>query len=121
MKILETTIEAFGARTKVELHAEQYGNGRLALHFMCDDEGDLKTFGTATVNMPDEECPDGEIWVKDWTVNEDWALKTLLDNEIIQPLVTAVVPTGYVNVKRYKLTASFVTKLLQAAMKEGGL
>jgi hypothetical protein len=123
MKILDTTIEAFGERTPVTLQAETYDNGRLALQFWTkptEDEPFAEPFGTATVNMPNNDCPEGEIWVKDWSKNESWALKTLLDNDIIQPGgCTAVVPTGYVNVKRYKLTASFVTKMLQAVLKEG--
>lgn len=104
----------------VSIHAGQYPNNRLVIQLMTPLDGEpdnLEPFATATVNMPDEECPENEVWVKDWSENEGMT-EFLKDAGVIERTPTCYTNSGFVVVKRYRLTAAFMTALGAAATQE---
>lgn len=110
------THTAFGTTTEVFIHVATYGNGRLALQLTCPMEGvpnALEPYMTPTVNLPDEECGPGEVYVKDWSENEgitEWLIK----NELIQAPPVGGAATGYVFARRFKLTQTTLAACLDA-------
>lgn len=57
------------------LTVNEYGNDRLAIQAMDKEEGDC--YGTLTVNIPEADLADNEIFVKDWSENEPWVSQVL--------------------------------------------
>lgn len=57
----------------------KYGNGRAALQLI--DDGELVL--TATVNLPDEDLEDNEVFIKDYSEN-DGILEVLVNAGIIE-------------------------------------
>jgi hypothetical protein len=114
-KLLDYRMAFNGESMKVKLIKRLYPNGRLAIAAVCpliidgEDCGWEPAF-TATVNLVDETCPEGEVWVKDYSENEgmlDW----LVCNGIVEPAATAWARSGYVGVTRHKLKAGWEEKL----------
>lgn len=120
MKVMtEKKVILFGSEYEVNVHFEQYDNGRLAIQLITVIGGqEIKPFGMLTVNMPDHDCPEDEIWLKDWAENEGWAYQFAVKNRIIEPFTTDVAPTGYVNVKRYKLHQHFLQLMIGALARQ---
>lgn len=117
MKVSMAQIDFFNETFRLAVEVEHYENGRLAIELIVTDrEGEqyLEPFGMLTANVVDQECPEGEVFIRDWGTNEGWALQFAVDNQIIEPSATGVYPTGYVNVKRYKLHPSFLEKIAKA-------
>jgi hypothetical protein len=87
----------------VNVHFAVYGNGRHAIKL--DSRTDIP-IAVASVNVADtDECGDDEVYVKDYSENEGMA-QWLADNGIIEPSVIGSVPSGFVVISRYKLTAA---------------
>jgi hypothetical protein len=102
------------------LDADQYQNGRLALMVLAKDpeEGFEEPVCTVTVNMPEAPCADNEIYVKDWTENAGM-VEQLVVWGVIEDTILGSVVSGYVTVERYRLTAGFMVKLAEAALRRG--
>ena len=123
MRILgEMVYPYLGERFKVRLEVGHYMNGRISLNLVSQDpdESDFwEPFMSLTVNLPDEECPEGEVWIKAYSENEGadlWAIK----NEIIEAGPTSNAQTGYVFfVERFKLTEKVVKAIAEALVSEG--
>lgn len=82
----------------VRLHCAQYGNGRLAIQAICDDG---EPYGNLTVNLPNEELGEGELFIKTWGGNEELtacALATGLFIDTDRPIVT-----GWTTAETWKL------------------
>ena len=74
-----------------------YQNGRPALIIQQNGEQLLK----ASVNMPDDEIPDGYVCIKDWSENEG-VLYFLTDNGIVDS-PEYFIQSGYCSVAVCKL------------------
>lgn len=72
----------------------EYGNGRAALQLMDADVGDLVM--TATVNLPEEDLEDNEVFIKDYSEN-DGILEVLVNAGIIEDTGRRV-QTGFVTI-----------------------
>lgn len=81
----------------VWLEKHKYSNGRTALLLM-DEEGQV---ACATVNLPELNLHDGEVFIKTWSENEGM-MEFLLDNNIIIDTGREV-PTGFVVARVGKL------------------
>jgi len=91
---------------KVNVYAERYDNGRLALQLKTADE----PVATCTANLPYEDCPSDEIFVKDYSENEGM-VSWMIEAGIIEPRETARARSGYVMVARYRLTEEWRARL----------
>lgn len=129
MKILENlryNVGMFaGDPETVRLDVSHYANGRLAIQLLCpmEDEdlnlqGMWEPFAVCTVNLPDEDCPEGEVWVKDWSENAGMT-EFLIENSIIEQGPTCNAHSGYVQVHRYKLTPEFLGKVTEQLVQAG--
>jgi hypothetical protein len=68
-KLWTGNVDLLGCPTRLTLMEGQYDNGRTAIVAIVGGE----PYGTLTVNMPEVEQGDGEIFVKTWSENEHWA------------------------------------------------
>ena len=75
-----------------------YSNGRKVLSFNVG----FAPYITASVNMPDNDCPDDEMHIKDYSENKG-ITKWLIENGFIEEGVTGMVEIEYVTIKRYKI------------------
>lgn len=75
-----------------------FDNGRIALS-LVDKDGD--EVATATVNLPDEQIGEDEVFIKDYSENEG-ILKALQEAKIVGPVIESV-STGFVSVQKCKL------------------
>jgi len=88
----------------VDISFQQYANGRAAISLSALNEyRDREPIATATVNLPDEPCPQDEVFVKDWGENEGMA-GFLFRAGVISSPVQAIAHSGFVEVRRFKLT-----------------
>ena len=74
---------------------------------------------TGSVNLPSEECPRDEVFVKNWGENEGVA-KFLMVNDILSLKIEAHVPTGNVVALRCKFHAS-VQPQVEEYLRENNL
>lgn len=87
-----TTVWFQGSQLSVVLRA--YANGRPALQLVTPDG---EPYATATVNLPEQECPPGFVFVKDYAENAG-LLEALVSAGVVDPPVAerragfAVVP-----------------------------
>lgn len=117
VKVIEgLAIYAFGKTYKVSVHATTYpAGGRLALQLMTPMEQapDIEEpFATLTVNLPEHELPEGQVFIKDYAENEgfaDWAAEA----GIIEPQSEGFVHSGFVTIHRYRLTQAFLNALAE--------
>lgn len=65
----------------------QYANGRDAIRLL--DAGDGEPVATATVNLPEEECPEGFTFIKDYSENSG-ILDCLVEAGIVEDMGVAV-------------------------------
>ncbi len=79
----------------------RYANGRKAIRLLDSDDGSL--VAVATVNIPDAELGDDEVFIKDYSENEG-VLDSLIDAGFIDDAY-GVEKTGFVVAHRCKLTA----------------
>jgi len=77
----------------------QYDNGRTAITLI--DEEDGMPFTTASVNMPNDDCPKGHVYIKDYSENEGM-VKYLQGKGVITEVVSYV-NSGFVTVPLCKL------------------
>ncbi len=104
---------------EVDVEVQHYGNGRLAIELTCKgDEGFQEPYLTATTNLVDEDCPSGEVWVKNWSENEG-ITQWLIEQQIIEQGAMDNCQTGYVQAQRYRLHERFLEALAQAAVAAG--
>lgn len=79
----------------------QYQNGRIAMQLF--DVEDHEPVCTVTVNLPDEDVPDGYVLIKDWSENE--GIYDVLHKAGIIGKVERKIPTGHVLAYQCKLCA----------------
>ena len=91
--------DKYCAYENCEWSARQYGNGNLALQ-VVNNEG---VVCTCTVN-PGERVDAGRIAIKDYSENEGM-VDTLLEMGIIQGKPVYSIPSGWVQIPVYDLTA----------------
>lgn len=106
---------AFGQATEVQLWVATYPNGRVALQLMAqmEDYDSLEPYLTPSVNLVNDPCPNGEIYIKNWSENEgiqEW----LIENGVIEPTPTHAAHSGYVMAERFKLTPAFSAEVMRA-------
>ncbi len=77
----------------------QYENGRVAIRLLHAEDGD--PVAVATVNLPDEQLGEDEVFIKDWSENEGM-LKFLTENNIVVDTGRRV-PCGFVEAAVCKL------------------
>lgn len=82
-------ITAYGETMRVEPTIGRYGNGRLAISFVCD-EG---PYGHLTVNLVHDHLNEDEFFVKDYSENE--------------PLVLALIEAGWIKYQGREVQAGF--------------
>lgn len=78
--------------TQVSLVKKRYGNGRLAVQAVCEDE----PYCTLTVNLPDEDLDKGQVFIKNWSENE--GLLEQLESQLIVRRTGRVVRSGFTEV-----------------------
>lgn len=76
----------------------KYANGQNALTLVDSEDG--QAVATASVCMPNEQCADNEVFIKDYSENEG-VLNALVDAGYITPFDT--VSTGFVIIFKCKL------------------
>jgi hypothetical protein len=76
-----------------------YANGRQAIVL---NTADGEPFMTASVNLPLQPCPEGEVWIKNWSENEG-ILSWLIRHAIVGHEVLATCRSGFVEVTRHRL------------------
>jgi hypothetical protein len=79
--------------------SSKYGNGRRAIKLVDLEDGEL--VAVATVNLPDEELGNDEVFIKDYSENEG-ILEFLVQNKVVFPPHGSV-KSGYVTVHKCKL------------------
>lgn len=98
----------------VELHVGHYSNERLALYLVwINEQGWEEHLLHLTCNLENEDCPEGQVWVRSWSENEatpQW----LKDNEVIEECAACNTQTGYAQCERYRLTNEFLLRVAQA-------
>lgn len=72
-------IELFGKKYPVRAQmTEHYSNGRAVIRLVGATEEDWgEPVLTASVNLPELDCPKGEVWIKNYSENEgvkDWLI-----------------------------------------------
>lgn len=91
--------------TDVYLQVGKYGNGRIAIQAL-DTKDDMPAF-TLTVNIPDEQINDDEVFIKDYAENQG-VLAFARENGIVYDLIRfakcgyADVPLCKLDIKRLK-------------------
>lgn len=110
MKILATNIPSiYQQYESLHIEAHQYTDGgRLNLRLVQTNTGELYT--TITVNLPDEECPEDEIFVKNYSENANIE-PYLLRHNIITGHPTYIASSGWIDIPRYKLHPNIVRNL----------
>ncbi len=79
----------------------KYPNGRLAIEFVDDDGGCITV---CSINLPNEDLDEGQIFIKDWSENEGM-LEALLEAGVV--IFTGErVPSGYVQAPKCRLSVS---------------
>lgn len=93
-----------GRTFKVVVQHSQYSNGRTALFLRCaspENVGEL--LAKCTVNLPENDCPKGEVWIKDYNENAGM-LNWLIGEGLIERESEAVAIIGFgCVVSRHKL------------------
>jgi hypothetical protein len=86
-----------------QLKFGKYPNGRIALRLVgaAGFESEGEAIATCTVNLPDQELPEGFVFIKDWSENEGM-LRALVSTKIVEYPVKEV-PSGYVKAHMCKL------------------
>ena len=99
---------------EVELHIEQYQNGRVALQLWSQMEGEepgaMEPFMTCSVNLPDSPCASNEVFIKDYGENEG-ITQQLIRWQIIEPTPTGFTGSGHVVISKYRFTADFMMEM----------
>jgi len=100
--------------TNVDVCAGAYGNNRLSLEI-------IETFGgepqfTLTCNLPNNYLGNDEVYIKDYSENEG-AFKFAVEAKIIEPEEKGSVQSGFVVIKRYKMTDYFLALLQKNGIK----
>ena len=75
-----------------------YGNDRTALKLLCEDGSPM---AVATVNPPDDDLPEGHVFIKNWSENEGM-LDALVVAGVVEP-TGRTVETGWVHADECKL------------------
>jgi len=101
-----------------DLEVHHYPNNRLALILVGKPDGYDEVLATASVNMVEEDCPEGEVWIKDYAENEGMT-KWLTTNCVIEASPRDNAQTGFEQVHRYKLSRAFLEAMGEALVREG--
>jgi len=83
----------------LEINYSKYANGRTAIALVDREDG--MPFTTASVNMPDHDCPEGHIYIKNWSENE--GMVEYLQGKGIIGEIVSYVNSGFVTVPLCKL------------------
>lgn len=104
----------------IKMYVRTYENGRLGIQLtspMEEVEDAEEPFMTCTVNLPAEDCPLNEVFVKDYSENEGCA-RWLMDNGVIERVPTAHAQSGHVLIERFKLTEEFATEVAMTLSRQ---
>jgi hypothetical protein len=83
----------------INLHCTFYtNNSRLAIQATCDDG---EPFGVLTVNLPDQNLGEREIFVKTWSENEEFSKQVMKTGLFID--TGRRVSTGFVEAQVWKI------------------
>lgn len=84
------------------LEFKSYSNKRIAIQLVDAEDG--SPIATATVNLPDKELKEGEVFIKDWSENEGM-LRALCVAKVVEQVEWPrnTVRTGFVEAHRCKL------------------
>lgn len=96
-------------KSNVNIVCGCYANGRPAL-VIVEARGLREQVAVATVNLPDQNCPDGEVFIKDYSENEGM-VEWLIQQHIIEPEPNGAVNSGFVRIRRYRLDPRVVVKV----------
>lgn len=88
-----------------DVEQSSYKNGRMAL--VLNDAEDGVRIAIATVNIPNEQLDDDEVFIKDYAENAGMT-KALVEANIIEEEPTRTVATGFVMVHAFKLHQDFI-------------
>lgn len=78
--------------------SRNYSNGRTCIQIMSTRGAPLMV---ASVNLPDDDLPDGHVFIKDYSENEGVA-DALVKAGFIEP-TDVVINQGFVSIRMYKL------------------
>lgn len=92
----------YGEYPNCRYEPARYGNGNLALQIVSD-EGPVCV---CSVNPPGEYLDDGEIAVKDWSENSGMGNWLKLHGVIEREDPVFRIPSGFVEIPVYRLTAA---------------
>lgn len=118
------THTAFGVTTEVQIHIEWYYNSRPCIQLMSPMEEApemLEPYMTASTNLPDSPCPEGEVFIKNYSENEG-IVEWLVRAGVLMPEATYTVISGYVTISRYRFTLAAAADMLAglpAFLKKG--
>lgn len=73
----------FGHEFDVRIKKGQYGNRRIALEAI--DQQDGSPVAKLTVNMVDLDCPKDHAWIKDYSENEGFMKQLIAEKVISEP------------------------------------
>jgi len=76
MSNLNVDVALFGKVFSLRLEVVKYGNDRTAIQAFDTSDGDR--FGSLTVNIPDEDQAEGEIFIKTWSENAEWVPQVMM-------------------------------------------
>jgi len=82
------------------IKASYYSNDRKAIQLWNPDDGPI---ATASVNIVDLDCPDDQVWIKNYAENEGME-ESLIKAGIIDPEPLLEADSAFVTVRRFKLT-----------------
>ena len=92
---------------EVILMTNEYNNGRLALQLI--DAEEYLPFATCTVNIPEEDLAEDEVFIKNWSENQGM-LGWLQDQNLIEEVVGEV-RTGFTTAPKVKLNMNRIKEL----------
>lgn len=95
----------FGNRDPITIGVGCYGNNRLAIEGFVETEYGMEPFATYSVNVGGG-LPGGTVAIKNWSEGEG-AEDVLLHAGIIEGEPVTFIPSGFVSIPVYKVTARF--------------
>jgi hypothetical protein len=102
MSELNVDVKLLGGKARLRLEVDAYSNGRIAVTAVDRVTGDR--LGRVTVNIPEAQQADGEIFVKTWSENSGWVyqLPELLPHVFRN--TGRKVPAGYIQAEVWEFT-----------------
>jgi hypothetical protein len=96
-----------GTNEQLQLIAQKYRTGYLALSFLCANG---EPFDNVTLAFPDVSAPADSVFIKNYSSGEG-NVELLISHGVIESEVVASVRSGYVTVNAYQLSQTILQKL----------